>query len=93
MAGKGKKEITGADEAGKRGGPGRPRLSEEEKIKKKDEKNKKSRESRATTKLEHEAHKAFCLMPGITVIFEAFRDKFMRKINEESIEAYIIEDL
>ncbi|GKV49763.1 hypothetical protein SLEP1_g56496 [Rubroshorea leprosula] len=45
MAGKEKKKITGADEAGNRGGPGRPPLSEEEKMKKKEEKNKKSRES------------------------------------------------
>ncbi|GLU23795.1 hypothetical protein SLE2022_397730 [Rubroshorea leprosula] len=47
MAVKGRKKITGADEAGNKGGPGRPPLSQEEKMKKKQEKNEKSRAIRA----------------------------------------------
>ncbi|GLT32096.1 hypothetical protein SLA2020_067860 [Shorea laevis] len=91
MAVKGRKKITGADEAGNKGGPGRPPLSQEEKMKKKEEKNQKSREIRAYKKSEYDrllqeekVFKAFCEEHGVTEVYQKYREKCKKRTEESS---------
>ncbi|GKV17679.1 hypothetical protein SLEP1_g28148 [Rubroshorea leprosula] len=91
MAGKGKKKITGADEAGNKGGPGRPPLSQEEKMIKKKEKNEKSKAIRAYKKCEfsrlrqeEKVFKDFCEENGLTEVYQNFREKCKKRTEESS---------
>ncbi|GLT61583.1 hypothetical protein SLA2020_342800 [Shorea laevis] len=77
------------EEGGNRRRRGRPPLPEGERKKRK---NAHDGESRATKKLEGEVYKAFCEMPVIIDMFKPFREDYMRRIKQKSLDLEGIED-